>query len=115
MAIGLGLDEDHLLKLHSDKWNQLRLLHYPPIAANLLEEKQFARMPAHTDWGSLTMLFQDECGGLEVEDPNHTGHFIAATPVKGAMILNIGDLMQRWSNGTSVQSLTTWPSSLFLP
>ena len=48
------------------------------------------------------MLFQDDCGGLEFEDPNHTGSFIPATPVPGALALNIGDMLQRLSNGTFV-------------
>ena len=109
MAIGLGLDEDNILKIHSEKWNQLRLLHYPTIPAELIESEKFARMPAHSDWGSLTMLFQDDCGGLEIEDPKHPGQFIAATPVKGAMILNVGDLMQRWSNGWSYSAFQRSP------
>ena len=48
------------------------------------------------------MLFQDDCGGLEFEDPNHTRSFIPATPVPGALALNIGDMLQRFSNGTFV-------------
>lgn len=45
------------------------------------------------------MLFQDDCGGLEFEDPNHTGSFVSATPIPGALALNIGDMLQRLSNG----------------
>jgi isopenicillin N synthase-like dioxygenase len=45
------------------------------------------------------MLFQDDCGGLEVEDVNNPGQFIPATPVKNAIVMNVGDLLQRWSNG----------------
>lgn len=45
------------------------------------------------------MLFQDDCGGLEFEDPNHTGSFVPATPIPGALALNIGDMLQRLSNG----------------
>ena len=46
------------------------------------------------------MLFQDDCGGLEFEDPNHPGSFIPAAPIPGALALNIGDMLQRFSNGT---------------
>lgn len=103
IAIGLGLDDsDFILKFHSGHNNQLRLLHYPPIPAAELENKKAARMPAHTDWGSITMLFQDECGGLQVEDPHVKGRFIDATPMKGALIMNVGDLLMRWSNGMLV-------------
>lgn len=48
---------------------------------------------------TLTLLFQDECGGLEFEDPNHAGSFLPAIPVPGALTLNVGDMLQRLSNG----------------
>ena len=100
LAVGLGLDdENHLLRKHSGHNNQLRLLHYPPVPAEALEQQRAARCPAHTDWSSITMLFQDDCGGLEVEDINNPGQFIPATPVKNAIVINVGDLLQRWSNG----------------
>lgn len=58
-------------------------------------------MPAHSDWGSITMLFQDDAGGLQVEDPRNPGSFIDATPMKDALVMNVGDLLMRWSNGAS--------------
>lgn len=69
MAIGLTLpDEEHFLPSHSGHNNQLRLLHYPPVALADIDgqEATLTRMPAHSDWGSLTMVFQDNVGGLEV-------------------------------------------------
>lgn len=67
MAIGIGLpDEEYFLASHSGHNNQLRLLHYPPVPAADLENHSVARMPAHSDWGSITLVFQDDCGGLEV-------------------------------------------------
>ncbi|KAI1764458.1 thymine dioxygenase [Hypoxylon sp. FL1150] len=99
LAIGVGLeDEDFFLRFHSGENNQLRLLHYPPVETEKLSSNTVARMPAHSDWGTITMLFQDECGGLQVEHPNRPGHFVDATPMKNAMIMNIGDLLMRWSN-----------------
>jgi isopenicillin N synthase-like dioxygenase len=101
-AIGQGIgldDEEFLLKFHSGYNNQVRLLHYPPIPASLLENGSMARIPAHSDWGSITMLFQDDCGGLEVESPSHPGEFIQAFPLKNALIMNVGDLLMRWTNG----------------
>jgi isopenicillin N synthase-like dioxygenase len=65
----------------------------------VIEEGKMARMPAHTDWSSMTMLFQDDCGGLQVEDPNVPGKFIGVEPVEGALVMNVGDLLMRWSNG----------------
>jgi isopenicillin N synthase-like dioxygenase len=79
-------------------------LHYPPVEAASVASAAVARMPAHTDWGSVTMLFQDDCGGLEVENPHKPGQFITATPIKNALVMNVGDLLMRWSNGTLDQS-----------
>ncbi|KAL7623321.1 hypothetical protein AAE478_007002 [Parahypoxylon ruwenzoriense] len=99
LAIGIGLDdEDWFLQFHSGENNQLRLLHYPPVEAEKLSSNVVARMPAHSDWGTITMLFQDECGGLQVEHPKEPGHFIDATPMENAMVMNVGDLLMRWSN-----------------
>ena len=100
LALGIGLDDDNfLVKFHSGHENQLRLLHYPPLPAEKLEKEVMKRMPAHTDWGTLTILFQDEVGGLEIEDPREKGRFVTATPVEGSVVMNVGDLLQRWSNG----------------
>ncbi|RVX66388.1 hypothetical protein B0A52_09618 [Exophiala mesophila] len=98
LALGLGLDENHLLKFHSGDYNQLRLLHYPPIPAAVIDEGKFARMPAHTDWSTVTLLFQDDCGGLQVENVHKPGAFIDATPIPGTLVMNVGDLLMRWSN-----------------
>ncbi|CAG8906697.1 unnamed protein product [Penicillium egyptiacum] len=98
LTVGLQLDENHLLKKHSGHNNQLRLLHYPPIPAEAIETERAARCPAHTDWSSITLLFQDDCGGLEVEDISSPGTFVSAMPIKNAIVMNVGDLLQRWSN-----------------
>lgn len=99
LALGLGLEEeDSLLCLHSGHYNQLRLLHYPPVRTGAIEDGTMARMPAHTDWSSVSMLFQDDCGGLEIEYPYASGKFVPATPMKGALVMNVGDLLMRWSN-----------------
>ncbi|XDG04426.1 hypothetical protein ABKA04_004041 [Annulohypoxylon sp. FPYF3050] len=99
LAIGIGLeDEDFFLRFHSGENNQLRLLHYPPVEAEKLSSNEVARMPAHSDWGTITMLFQDDCGGLQVEHPNEPDHFVDATPMKNALVMNVGDLLMRWSN-----------------
>lgn len=99
LAVGLDLDENHLQTRHSGHNNQLRLLHYPPIPAVAIETDRAARCPAHTDWSSITMLFQDDCGGLEVQDVTQPGTFVPAPPVRNAIVMNVGDLLQRWSNG----------------
>lgn len=113
IAVGLGLgddqDEDYLARFHSGENNQLRLLHYPPVETEKLSSNALARMPAHSDWGSITMLFQDDCGGLQVENAKKPGEFVDATPIKGALVMNVGDLLMRWSNGKfCVTVLSFW-------
>lgn len=104
LALGIGLkDENQLLNFHSGHCNQLRLLHYPPIPAKAIEGGKFARMPAHTDWSTITLLFQDDVGGLQVENPHQPGQFIDIEPVPGTLVMNVGDLLMRWSNGVLIE------------
>ncbi|KAK8877410.1 thymine dioxygenase [Apiospora arundinis] len=99
LAVGIGLEDDqYFLRYHNGHSNQLRLLHYPPVETEKLSSGAVARIGAHSDWGTITLLFQDECGGLQVEHPDEPGTFINATPVKNAMVVNVGDLLMRWSN-----------------
>lgn len=98
LALGLGVSEDYFLQYHTNADNQLRLLHYPSVPVKRLEQEEVTRIGAHSDYGSITLLFQDNAGGLEVEDPNKPGEFRSATPVDGAVIVNAGDFLQRWSN-----------------
>jgi len=98
LALGLHLQEDFLAKYHVEADNQLRLLHYPSVPAERLEKQEVARIGAHSDFGSITLLMQDDVGGLEVENPNRSGEFNAAPPIEGAIIVNAGDLLMRWSN-----------------
>ncbi|KAJ1553753.1 hypothetical protein HK405_006998, partial [Cladochytrium tenue] len=51
---------------------------------------------AHTDYGTVTLLFQDQRGGLEVKTPS--GEWAEATPIPGTVVINAGDLLARWSN-----------------
>ena len=62
------------------------------------------RCGEHTDYGALTILFQDDAGGLEVR--TREGHFIKATPIPGTVVVNIGDLMQRWTSDTLVSTVS---------
>ncbi|KAI9727745.1 MAG: hypothetical protein M1834_007984 [Cirrosporium novae-zelandiae] len=98
LAIGLGLPEDTFDKLHDRHENELRLTHYPEIEAGELLEGSKTRISEHTDFGTITLLFQDSVGGLEVECPDKPGHFEPIESDKVEMIANIGDCLQRWTN-----------------
>lgn len=98
IAIGMGLDETFFWAFHENKDNQVRLLHYPPVEESLLRDGKMERIASHTDFGTMTMLFQDSVGGLEVEDIHEKGKFNAAPYIPGTIVVNIGDFLQRWSN-----------------
>lgn len=72
----------------------LRMLHYPPHPNALPNE--FGSAP-HTDYGFLTLLLQDKTGGLEVRC--RTGEWIDATPIPGAFVVNVADLLAQWTGG----------------
>jgi isopenicillin N synthase-like dioxygenase len=98
LSIALEVPAPGLSPTHSESLFQLRLLHYPSIAASQLRDNVRYRINAHSDFGTLTLLFQDSVGGLEIEDPHEPGSFRPAPPVEDMVLVNIGDLMARWSN-----------------
>ena len=73
----------------------LRLLHYPPTDP-LDGDDLFGSAP-HTDFGCLTILAQDDVGGLQVRSPS--GKWVDAPFRPGAFVVNVGDMLHRWSNG----------------
>ncbi len=95
MALSLDLPEDHFDHTHDNPMITLRLLRYPPHPAGA-DEHTFGA-GAHTDWGAITLLAQDQHGGLEVCMPD--GSWVAATPLQGALVVNLGDMIPRWTNG----------------
>ncbi|KAI0832597.1 Clavaminate synthase-like protein [Trametes gibbosa] len=97
IALGLKLEEAFFDDKVHEQYHNLRLLSYPPIKTQLLSSDGQARAGAHSDYGTLTLLFQDSVGGLEVQNP-HTGQFQPATPIPGTIVINAGDLLARWSN-----------------
>ncbi|KAM3430182.1 hypothetical protein NHJ13734_007849 [Beauveria thailandica] len=99
VAMGLGLDETHFDGFVDCADNTLRLLHYPQVKANVFKDKVGQlRAGEHTDYGSVTLLFQDDRGGLQVRSPS--GKFVDATPMPDTIVVNAGDLLARWSNDT---------------
>jgi len=94
-AAALKLPEDYFEDFIDAPISALRALNYPeqhrpPKPGQL-------RAGAHTDYGCLTILAQDGNGGLQVR--NTDGDWIAAPPIPGTFVINLGDQMARWTNG----------------
>ncbi|KAF4550616.1 Non-heme dioxygenase in morphine synthesis N-terminal-containing protein 1 [Elsinoe fawcettii] len=99
IAVGLGIDEGWFDGYCDGGDNTLRLLHYPAVKSEVFKKNtNQVRAGAHTDYGSITLLFQDNRGGLQVLSPN--GNFVNATPIEDTIVVNAGDLLARWSNDT---------------
>ena len=91
VALALGLDAEYFSKNYTaDPTVLFRVFHYPPG-----DERDWG-VGEHTDYGLLTLLVQDEVGGLEVRTPRG---WICAPPVPGALVCNIGDMLDRLSGG----------------
>ena len=102
LLIGLETDPKAVKKFqnfHTGDNNHLRLLHYPPFDETKVDRKYLDRCGAHTDFTSFTILFQDSVGGLEFEDRSNKGTFMPAVPEEGTLYLNVGDLLEIFSNG----------------
>lgn len=93
-AMALDLPEDFFDDKIARPLATMRILHYPPQFGTI-DEKQIG-IGAHSDYECFTILAQDEVGALQVL--NARGEWIAAPPMPGAFVVNIGDMMARWTN-----------------
>ncbi len=94
-ALALGLEEAFFEPWLGVTMTTLGPLHYPPQSGRITESRIGAG--AHTDYGCLTLLHQDQTGGLQVR--RRDGLWVDAPPIEGTYVVNIGDMMERWTNG----------------
>ena len=95
LALSLDMPANWFAPFYEWAGATLRFIKYPPQSATAAFNQIGAG--AHTDWGGITILAQDNLGGLEVQTV--TGDWIKATPIPGTFVINLGDLMARWTNG----------------
>ncbi|KAI9709701.1 MAG: hypothetical protein M1820_003103 [Bogoriella megaspora] len=98
LSLGLGLSPTTLPSLHAHQHNELRLIHYPPAPLTAFTDS--TRVAVHSDFGTITLLFQDRVGGLQVESPPYSNSFHEITS-HGLQecIVNVGDCLEKWTGG----------------
>lgn len=100
MTPALGIERDFFDQRFEHPVSVLRMIHYPPRHTATSEQQQGAG--AHTDYGCITLLYQDVAGGLQVRDVR--GQWVDAPPIDGTFVVNLGDMMARWSNDQYVST-----------
>jgi isopenicillin N synthase-like dioxygenase len=92
LAVHLGLEPNHFDAAIAGGDSILRLLHYPPVAG----AGPAIRAGAHEDINAITLLLGAEEAGLELLDRD--GRWLAVNPEPGAVVVNVGDMLQRLTN-----------------
>ncbi len=95
-ALGAGKPADVFTRSSDLPVTRGSLQYYPPRPDELSDDR-FSLAP-HTDFGMLTVLAQDAVGGLQIQAMD--GTWIAAPPIPDTLVVNVGDLLGRWSNDT---------------
>lgn len=93
-SIAVGEEADYFTRRFSPPSTALRLIHYPPAPQHRPDD--LYGIHPHTDYGFLTILAQDDVGGLQIRGPD--GRWIDASAIPGTFIVNVGDALARWTN-----------------
>jgi isopenicillin N synthase-like dioxygenase len=115
IALALGLPPTTFARNHDperENFDNFELMHYPPVAAGAgagttPDASPTFRISPHTDWGTLTLLFQSTVGGLEVRPPKYTSPALSLSTEKWTpapalpdkILVNIGDMLEFWTAG----------------
>lgn len=96
IALSLDLEEGHFAERYTgDPTILFRIFNYPPAPAPSGDEPSWG-VGEHTDYGLLTILRQDDAGGLQVKSRSR---WIEAPPLPGSLICNLGDMLDRMTGG----------------
>lgn len=101
-------DVDYFSSKHTGFHDRLRLIHYPPTEVG--QESSGIRAGAHTDYGSITLLFQHKVSGLQVWRENEK-EWLDVAPKSKSIVVNVADALEFWSFGLfqSVQHRVVMP------
>ena len=100
VALGLGMSGDWFsTNIAEDPTELFRIFHYPPPHLSHLKEGEHPGwgVGEHTDYGLVTILAQDSCGGLQVKLPGD--NWIDVPAEEGVFVVNIGDMLDRLTEG----------------
>ncbi len=102
VAVALKMPEDHFAPLIDKHFSILSAHHYPALTKPPLPGQ--LRTGAHTDYGALTILAMTQArGGLQAQLAN--GDWLPVAPKSGELVVNLGDMMQRWTNDQWVSTM----------
>ena len=97
VSLSLGLDTQWFARNYTANPTVLfRIFHYPATGPRDVDWSRSWGVGEHTDYGLLTLLAQDRHGGLQVKTPDG---WIEAPPIEGALVCNIGDMLERLTGG----------------
>lgn len=97
-AEAIDLPARFFVDSHHGQHDRLRLIHYPPAPVSQASSSAASiRAGSHSDYGSCTLLFQKDVGGLQVE--MKPGQWVDIPPQNGCIVVNVGDAMEFWSAG----------------
>lgn len=96
VALSLGLEETFFEPCYTKPLQRTQIIYYPPQPPAPVAD-QFGVAP-HSDYGCITLLWQDDNGGLQVMNAGSKS-WIDAPPIPGTLVINVGDLLARWTNG----------------
>ena len=95
LSISLGLPKNYFEPFLNKSHSYMRISNYPPYEKN--KEKHVGKgIGSHIDYGFLTILLQDKVDGLEIKNSND--EWYSAPTIPGAFLINIGHMIQRWTN-----------------
>lgn len=99
-ALALGVSENFFEGYVKNAGESMRIVHCPDQGSSIDDQNGLS---AHTDWGSFSVVTQDDCGGLEIL--NKSGYWIKAKPMPGSLVVNIADCLMRQTNDFFVSTV----------